>query len=63
MERRGADARRVLLRVNVFRPDDDGRHPVLLCAHPYGKDSLPRRRRLRAGYRPSMQYHMMRAVR
>ena len=34
----------VLLRVNVFRPDDDERHPVLLCAHPYGKDALPRRR-------------------
>jgi predicted acyl esterase len=47
------------LRVNVFRPDDSGRHPVLACLHPYGKDVLPRRRRLRSGYRPSMQYHLM----
>lgn len=33
-----------VLRVNVFRPPGDGRHPVLLSAHPYGKDKLPRRR-------------------
>ena len=49
----------VLLRVNVFRPDDDDVHPVLLCAHPYGKDRLPRRRRFRSGYRTPMQYHLM----
>ncbi len=33
-----------ILRVNVFRPARDGRFPVLMCAHPYGKDRLPRRR-------------------
>jgi predicted acyl esterase len=33
------------LRANVFRPDDDQPHPVILCAHPYGKDALPRPRR------------------
>ena len=27
----------VTLRADVFRPDDDGRHPVILCAGPYGK--------------------------
>lgn len=30
-----------VLRVNVFRPRQDGRRPVLLCAHPYGKDATP----------------------
>lgn len=33
-----------ILRVNVFRPASDGRFPVLMCAHPYGKDALPRAR-------------------
>lgn len=33
------------LRVNVFRPEDDAPHPVILCAHPYGKDGLPKPRR------------------
>jgi predicted acyl esterase len=33
-----------ILRVNVFRPAHDGRFPVLMCAHPYGKDALPRAR-------------------
>ncbi len=27
----------VTLRADVFRPDDDGRYPVILCAGPYGK--------------------------
>lgn len=40
-----------VLRVNVFRPkDDDGPRPVLMSAHPYGKDYLPRRSG--RGYRP-----------
>ncbi|GGL92211.1 hydrolase [Nakamurella endophytica] len=51
-----------VLRVNVFRPDDDGRHPVLLCAHPYGKDDLPVHHPTRRGYRPSPQYHLMRSA-
>ena len=29
------------LRVNVFRPPEEGTFPVLMCAHPYGKDALP----------------------
>ena len=49
----------VLLRINVFRPDDDAQHPVLMSAHPYGKDNLPRRRRFRAGYRTPLQYRML----
>lgn len=53
----------VLLRVNVFRPDDDAQHPVLVSAHPYGKDSLPKRRRCRAGYRTPLQYHVMQTSR
>lgn len=33
------------LRANVFRPDpDDGPRPVILCAQPDGKDSLPKPR-------------------
>lgn len=39
-----------VLRVNVFRPDDDAPRPVLMSAHPYGKDYLPRKSR--GGYRP-----------
>ena len=52
----------VRLRVNVFRPDDGGPHPVLICAHPYGKDDLPLHHRTRRGYRPSFQYHLMRSA-
>jgi uncharacterized protein len=40
----------VRLRVNVFRPDHPGRFPVILSAHPYGKDVLPWRTPL--GYLP-----------
>src|SRR5690625_2364989 len=40
-----------VLRVNVFRPAGDDRpRPVLMSAHPYGKDYMPRKRR--GGYRP-----------
>jgi putative CocE/NonD family hydrolase len=47
-----------ILRANVFRPSDDNPHPVILCAHPYGKDNLPRKRGKRWTY--SIQYHMLR---
>ena len=33
-----------VLRVNVFRPPIDDPVPVILCAHPYGKDRVPARR-------------------
>lgn len=45
------------LRVNVFRPAEDGTYPVLMAAHPYGKDDLPDSGRGR--YRPSIQYRML----
>lgn len=37
------------LRVNVFRPAGGGPVPVLMSAHPYGKDHLPDRRRFGSG--------------
>ena len=51
----------VHLRVNIFRPDDSDEHPVLLCAHPYGKDKLPQRRRVGGGYKTPLLYHLMRS--
>jgi putative CocE/NonD family hydrolase len=49
-----------VLRVNVYRPTGDGPFPVLLCAHPYGKDNLPRRKRFGRGYSVSFQYRVLR---
>src|SRR5215831_12278418 len=46
------------LRVNVVLPADAGRFPVLMSAHPYGKDNLPQRRG--RGYRVSFLYRMLR---
>ncbi len=46
-----------VLRINVFRKDDDAR-PVVLSIHPYGKDNLPTRRGKRWTY--SLQYRMLR---
>jgi len=48
-----------ILRVNVHRPTADGPHPVVLCAHPYGKDALPRRTRS-GRYRISFQFRALR---
>ncbi|MBO0806706.1 MAG: CocE/NonD family hydrolase [Actinobacteria bacterium] len=48
----------VTLRVNVVRPAGSGQFPVLMSAHPYGKDELPRRRG--RGYRVSLQYRVLR---
>lgn len=48
-----------VLRVNVHRPAGDEPVPVLLCAHPYGKDVLPVRTR-RGRWRISPQYRMLR---
>lgn len=44
------------LRANVFRPEGEGRYPVLLCAAPYGKDRMPTR--TRAGWRKPLQYRL-----
>jgi uncharacterized protein len=46
------------LRVNVVLPAGGGPFPVLMSAHPYGKDDLPRRRG--RGYRVSIQYRVLR---
>ncbi|HEX7353582.1 MAG TPA: CocE/NonD family hydrolase [Mycobacteriales bacterium] len=46
-----------VLRVNVYRPPAGGPCPVLLSAHPYGKDNLPRRRGRRS--RLPVQYRLM----
>ena len=34
-----------VLRVNVFRPEGPGSFPVLMSAHPYGKDKIPAKTR------------------
>jgi uncharacterized protein len=48
-----------VLRTNVHLPSGEGPFPVLLCAHPYGKDNVPRKRRWR-GYSVSFQYRVLR---
>lgn len=48
-----------ILRANVYLPRDSGPAiPALLCAHPYGKDALPRR--TRRGYRINPQFRILR---
>lgn len=47
-----------VLRVNVFRPPGEGPHPAIVCAHPYGKDNLPKRGR--RGYKLPFQYRVFR---
>ena len=46
------------LRVNVVLPAGGGRFPVLMSAHPYGKDNLPRRRG--SGWSVSFQFRILR---
>ena len=48
----------VELRVNVFRPEREGRFPVIMSAHPYGKDVLPKRTPV--GYLPLTRYRFIR---
>ncbi len=45
-----------ILRANVFRPASGEPVPVVMCAHPYGKDALPQRRL--GHYQPPMQYRV-----
>ncbi|WP_205789148.1 CocE/NonD family hydrolase [Microbacterium sp. CPCC 204701] len=47
-----------ILRANVYLPADGGPVPAILCAHPYGKDALPRR--TRGGYRINPQFRILR---
>ena len=46
-----------VLRLNVYRPAGDGPFPVIMSAHPYGKDVLPRKTRF--GWSFSPQYRIM----
>lgn len=47
----------VVLRANVYRPPGQGPFPVLMSAHPYGKDKLPSRKGRRSAV--SFQYRLM----
>ncbi len=47
----------VLLRVNVYRPCGDDPAPVIMSAHPYGKDNHPHR--TRRGWSLNLQYRIM----
>jgi uncharacterized protein len=47
----------VRLRADVFRPDTDEPVPVLLCAHPYGKATVPKRGR--RGWVVPRQYRLL----
>ena len=47
-----------ILRANVYLPAGADPVPAILCAHPYGKDALPRR--TRRGYRINPQFRILR---
>ena len=47
----------VTLRLNLFRPPGPGPFPVILSAHPYGKDEVPVRKRGR--WRLNAQFRVM----
>lgn len=49
-----------VLRVNVHLPSGDGPFPVLVSAHPYGKDHIPAKRKWGAGYSVPFQYRILR---
>lgn len=47
----------VILRVHVFRPATEGNFPVIMCAHPYGKDKFNRKGIF--GPRPLFQFRIL----
>ncbi|MEP6842806.1 MAG: CocE/NonD family hydrolase [Pseudolysinimonas sp.] len=49
----------VTLRVNLYRPAGPGPFPVIVSAHPYGKDALPRKKRGGRGWKLNYQFHIM----
>jgi uncharacterized protein len=49
-----------VLRANVYRPSEGGPSAVLLCAHPYGKDNLPAKKKRGRGYSVYIQYRVLR---
>ena len=48
----------VVLRLNLFRPAGEGPFPVILSAHPYGKDRVPKKKR-GGGWSLNKQFRMM----
>lgn len=49
-----------VLRVNVHLPTGDGPFPVLMSAHPYNKDNVPKKRKWGRGYSVPFQYRVLR---
>ncbi len=49
-----------VLRVNLHLPPGNGPFPVLLSAHPYRKDNVPRKRLRGRGHRIPLQFRMLR---
>jgi uncharacterized protein len=47
----------VVLRLNLFRPAGEGPFPVILSAHPYGKDQVPKKKR--GGWSLNTQFRIM----
>lgn len=47
----------VVLRLNLFRPPGSGPFPVILSAHPYGKDRVPKRKG--SGWSLNKQFRIM----
>src|SRR5687768_6551806 len=48
----------VKIAVNIFRPNDNSSHPVIICFHPYAKDALPKKGIF--GYNPTIAYRILR---
>lgn len=46
-----------IIKINIYRPDDNAVHPVIMNFHPYGKDILPKPWIF--GYLPPIQYRVM----
>lgn len=47
----------VTLRLNLFRPHGDGPFPVIMSAHPYGKDRMPEKKG--TGWKLNKQFRIM----
>jgi predicted acyl esterase len=48
----------IVLRLNLFRPAGEGIFPVILSAHPYGKDRIPKKKR-GGGWSVNKQFRIM----
>src|SRR5262245_36604265 len=47
----------IVLRLNLFRPAGEGPFPVIMAAHPYGKDRVPKKKA--NGWSPNKQFRIM----